>query len=68
MLSDRDNQTSGLSGADKAVDAYMRLKLHSAIESRRGAELESVDSLGALGVREYSNAPKNHFKIECKLF
>ena len=43
MLSDRDNQTSWLSGADKAVDAYMRLKLHSAIEPRRGAELESVD-------------------------
>ena len=45
MLSDRDNQASRLSGADKAVDAYMRLELHSGIEPRRGAELESVDSL-----------------------
>ena len=67
MLSDRDNQTSRLSGIDKAVDAYMRLELHSAIEPRRGAELESVDSLRALGVRECSNAPESHFKIECKL-
>ena len=45
MLSDGSNQASGLSGADKAVDACMRLELHSAIEPRRGAELESVDSL-----------------------
>ena len=45
MLSDRDNQISRLSGTDKAVDVYMRLELHSAIEPRRGAELESVDSL-----------------------
>ena len=52
MLSDRDNQTSRLSGIDKAVDAYMRLELHSAIEPRRGAELKSVDSFGAPGVKE----------------
>ena len=45
----------------------MRLELHSAIEPRGGAELESVDSLGALGVRECSGAPKSHFKTKYKL-
>ena len=67
MLSDKDNQAPRLSGTDKAVDVYMRLELHSAIEPRRGAELESVDSLWALGVRECSSAPKSHFKTKCKL-
>ena len=45
MLSDRDNQAPRLSDTDKAVDVYMRLELHSAIEPGRGTELKSVDSL-----------------------
>ena len=53
MLSDRDNLTFGLDGTDKAVDAWIGLELHSAIEPGNRIELNRGAPCKPL---KYSNA------------
>ena len=55
----------GLSAADKAVDAWVRLELYSATEPGNRIELEKGKLL-VVAKGEYSNNTRKH--LECKLF